>query len=57
MNPGSKSDLQDLCKFLEEKEVRLSPLLDDTIFSFDCSKAAFDHLYGGKHIGKVVIRI
>ncbi|KAI9044687.1 zinc-dependent alcohol dehydrogenase family protein [Aspergillus affinis] len=57
MNPGSKSDLQDLCKFLEEKAVRLGPLLDDTIFSFDCSKAAFDHLYGGKHIGKVVIRI
>lgn len=57
MNPGSKSDLQNLCKFLGEKSVHLEPLLDDTIFSFDDSKAAFDYLYAAKHMGKVVIRI
>ncbi|KAL4925344.1 zinc-dependent alcohol dehydrogenase family protein [Aspergillus undulatus] len=57
LNPGSKFDLQNLCKFLEEKAVRLEPLLDNTIFSFDNSKAAFDHLYAAKHMGKVVIRI
>lgn len=57
MNAGSKSDLQNLCKFLEEKAVRLEPLLDDTVFYFDNSKTAFDHLYAAKHMGKVVIRI
>lgn len=57
MNPGSKSDLQDLCQFLEEKAVRLEPLLDDTIFPFEDSRAAFEYLYAAKHMGKVVIKI
>lgn len=46
-----------MCKFLEEKEVQLKPLMDDKIFSFENSKAALDYLYAGKHMGKVVIRI
>ena len=46
-----------MCKFLEEKEVQLKPVLDRTIFSFEDSKAAFEHLYAAKHMGKVVIKI
>ncbi|KAL3450335.1 alcohol dehydrogenase [Aspergillus insuetus] len=57
INPGSKVDLQKLCKFLEEKEIQLKPLLDNTVFSFEESKAAFEHLYAAKHMGKVVIKI
>ncbi|CAG7939041.1 unnamed protein product [Penicillium olsonii] len=57
ITPGSKVDLQNVCKFLEEKEVQLKPLMDDKIFSFENSKAALDYLYAAKHMGKVVIRI
>ncbi|KAJ0413326.1 alcohol dehydrogenase [Aspergillus carlsbadensis] len=57
INPGSKVDLQSLCKFLDKKEVQLKPLLDDTIFPFEDSKAAFEYLYAAQHMGKVVIKI
>ncbi|KAK5675000.1 hypothetical protein LTS10_012412 [Elasticomyces elasticus] len=53
---GSKLDYQALSKFLEEKEVRLDPLIDRT-FSFDESSQAFDYLYSGKHVGKVIIKL
>ncbi|KAL2861881.1 alcohol dehydrogenase [Aspergillus pseudodeflectus] len=57
INPGSKADLQNFCNFLEEKKVQLKPLLDETVFDFEDSKTAFDHLYAAKHMGKVVIKI
>ncbi|KAK4973145.1 hypothetical protein LTR42_006439 [Elasticomyces elasticus] len=53
---GSKLDYQALSKFLEEKAVRLDPLIDRT-FSFDESSQAFDYLYSGKHVGKVIIKL
>ncbi|PNP79498.1 hypothetical protein FNYG_07114 [Fusarium nygamai] len=53
---GSKDDYLSLNKFLEEKKVSLAPLVD-RIFSFEESPAAFDYLYSGKHVGKVVIKI
>lgn len=52
---GSKTDHQNLCSFLSEKKVNLKPILDDVVFSFEDSQAAFDYLYAGKHMGKVVI--
>lgn len=54
---GSKIDQQNLCDFLTDKQVKLASLLDNTVFSFEDSQAAFDHLYAAKHMGKVVIRI
>lgn len=54
---GSKIDQQNLCDFLTEKEVGLKPLLDEAVFSFEESQAAFDYLYAAKHTGKVVIRM
>jgi threonine dehydrogenase-like Zn-dependent dehydrogenase len=54
---GSKIDQQNLCHFLAEKKVSLEPILDDKVFSFEDSKAAFDHLYAAKHMGKVVIKL
>ena len=55
---GSKQDHQDLCDFLEAKNVSLKGIVDPGIFSFEDSQAAFDALYDGtKHQGKIVIRI
>ncbi|KAF2797485.1 GroES-like protein [Melanomma pulvis-pyrius CBS 109.77] len=53
---GTKFDFQDVNKFLEEKNVRLDPILDRT-FNFDDSKAAYKYLEAGKHVGKVVIKV
>ncbi|KAF2255106.1 GroES-like protein [Trematosphaeria pertusa] len=51
---GSKQDFQDVNRFLEEKRVRLDPIIDRS-FAFDDAKAAFEYLESGKHVGKVVI--
>ncbi|KAH7210842.1 uncharacterized protein BKA55DRAFT_585682 [Fusarium redolens] len=53
---GSKEDYLNLNQFLQEKKVSLAPLVD-RVFSFNESPAAFDYLYSGKHVGKVVIKI
>ena len=54
---GSKVDFVALNKFFEENKVSLAPLVDERIFSFEEAGAAFDYLWSGKHVGKVVIRI
>lgn len=54
---GTKIDHQNLCGFLSEKKVNLKPILDDAVFSFEDSQAAFDYLYAGKHMGKVLIKL
>ncbi|KAL2164337.1 hypothetical protein VTH06DRAFT_3553 [Thermothelomyces fergusii] len=46
---GSKQDFIDLSRFLEEKQVSLSPLID-RVFPFDESPAALDYLYSGRRI-------
>ncbi|UPK96200.1 hypothetical protein LCI18_007135 [Fusarium solani-melongenae] len=53
---GSKSDFEKLNQFLEQNKVSLSPIID-RVFPFNESKAAFDYLDSGKHVGKIVIRI
>lgn len=54
---GSKLDFEALNSFLDEKQVRLDPLVDDKVFNFKDSQAALDYLWSGKHMGKVVIRV
>lgn len=54
---GSRDDYDNLNRFLEERNVSLKPLIDDRVFDFEDSQAAFDYLWSGKHVGKVVIRI
>ena len=54
---GSRDDFVALNKFFEDNKVSLAPLVDERIFSFDEVDAAFDYLWSGKHVGKVVIRI
>ncbi|KAJ7171608.1 alcohol dehydrogenase [Mycena crocata] len=53
---GPKIDFQNLDRFLEEKDVKLAPLIGN-VFSFDDSKAAFEHLRSGKATGRVVIKL
>lgn len=49
-------DYLELNRFLEEKKISLAPLID-RVFPFQESKAAFEYLYSGKHVGKVVIKV
>jgi NADPH:quinone reductase-like Zn-dependent oxidoreductase len=53
---GSKVDYQQLNEFLEQKKVSLAPIID-RVFPFQESKAAFDYLLSGKHVGKVIIQM
>ncbi|KAK4123071.1 NAD(P)-binding protein [Parathielavia appendiculata] len=53
---GSKQDYVELDRFLAEKKISLAPLVD-RVFPFDESPAAFDYLYSGSHVGKVVIKV
>ncbi|KAK5173658.1 uncharacterized protein LTR77_002339 [Saxophila tyrrhenica] len=53
---GSKIDYACLNAFIEEHNVRFKPLLDRT-FSFEEAPQAFDYLYSGKHVGKVIIKL
>jgi threonine dehydrogenase-like Zn-dependent dehydrogenase len=52
---GSKLDFEEMNRFLEERKVSFSPIID-RVFPFQESKAAFDYMYSGKHTGKVVIK-
>lgn len=54
---GSKLDFEQLNRFLEERKVDLSAVIDQRIFAFDDAPAAFDYLVSGKHTGKVVITL
>ncbi|KAK4172709.1 putative alcohol dehydrogenase [Triangularia setosa] len=53
---GSKEDFEELNRFLAEKKVSLAPLVDK-VFTFDESPTAFDYLYSGSHVGKVIIKV
>jgi len=53
---GSKVDFQNLNKFIEERKVKLQPLID-RVFKFDKSPEAFNYLDSGKHVGKIVIKL
>ncbi|KAH7625703.1 chaperonin 10-like protein [Sordaria sp. MPI-SDFR-AT-0083] len=53
---GSKQDYVSLIQFLVDKKVSLAPLVD-RVFAFDESPAAFDYLYSGSHVGKVIIKM
>ncbi|KPM40132.1 hypothetical protein AK830_g6408 [Neonectria ditissima] len=53
---GSKEDYKNLNQFLEQKNISFAKV-KDRVFLFDQSKAAFDHLYSGKHVGKIIIKV
>nr|WP_321983918.1 NAD(P)-dependent alcohol dehydrogenase [uncultured Lichenicoccus sp.] len=51
---GSRADLQDLLRVAMATE--LQPVIDQ-VFEFDEAPAAFERLLGGRHVGKIVIRL
>jgi NADPH:quinone reductase-like Zn-dependent oxidoreductase len=51
---GSRADFEGMNRFVAETRVR--PVID-RVFPFDQAAAAFAHLEGGGHFGKVVIRV
>lgn len=51
---GSRSMFEDLNRFVAVNRIR--PVID-SVFAFDQAKAAFAHLDGGRHFGKVVIKV
>ncbi|KAH7110275.1 hypothetical protein EDB81DRAFT_736283 [Dactylonectria macrodidyma] len=52
---GSKEDFVRMNHFLKEKKVRFSSTID-RVFPFHESKAAFDLLLSGGHVGKIIIK-
>lgn len=49
-------DFEDLCAFLDEKKVKIEPVIDK-VFSFEEAPEAFKYLASGKHVGKIVVKI
>lgn len=54
---GSRNDFEEMNRYLEEKKVRLSPLLVDRPFAFADAKDAYDRLESGRFHGKIVVKI
>ncbi len=50
---GSRRDLEDLCRTIEQHEIR--PVID-SVYAFNDAKAGWSHYAGRKVTGKVVIR-
>ena len=53
---GPRADLQAACNFLEEKNMRLTALID-RVFPFEHASGAFEYFGSGSHVGKVVVRL
>jgi alcohol dehydrogenase len=51
---GDRSGLIELTRVVAS--AGLKPVID-RVFDFDEARAAFDHLEGGTHMGKIVIRV
>jgi alcohol dehydrogenase len=51
---GDRSTLEDLVRSLTTRPIK--PVIEH-VFEFADSKAAFDHLLEGSHVGKIVIRV
>lgn len=54
---GSRSDFEDMNRYLQEKKVHFDPLLVDRPFAFANAKDAYDRLESGNFTGKIVIKI
>lgn len=43
-------------KLLDWKKIQLHPLIN-RVFDFRDTKEAFDYLYSGTHVGKVIVKV
>jgi NADPH:quinone reductase-like Zn-dependent oxidoreductase len=51
---GPRDRFEEMLRVYREKEV--TPVVDK-VFAFEEAKDALKYLYGGKHFGKVVVRV
>ncbi|KAF2744700.1 NAD(P)-binding protein [Sporormia fimetaria CBS 119925] len=51
---GPRDKLEEMLRFYEKHQIR--PVVD-RVFGFEEGREAFEYMYGGKHFGKVVVRV
>ena len=56
INAGSKNDMDDLCSALSATQMRIDDIID-SIYPFEKADEAMEHIWQGKQVGKVVIRL
>lgn len=54
---GTKSDFEEMNRYLEQNNVHFDVLLVDDPFTFDKAQDAYERLESGKSHGKVIIKI
>lgn len=54
---GSKADFEEMNRYIEDKKIRLDPLLAHPAYSFDQVQQAYDRLESGKFTGKIIIKV
>lgn len=53
---GSRIEFEELCAHLERRKIGLQSLVD-RVFAFGEAKEAFDYVWAGHHVGKVIVKI
>ncbi|KAM0324636.1 hypothetical protein ACHAQA_008026 [Verticillium albo-atrum] len=56
INGGSKHELEDLCVAVEATKMRFHDTID-SVFPFEQSEEAIEHVWQGKQVGKVIIEL
>lgn len=53
---GTRSDFEEMNRYLEENSIHFKPLLVDVPFTFADAQKAYERLASGKFYGKIVIK-
>ncbi|KAF2730599.1 NAD(P)-binding protein [Polyplosphaeria fusca] len=56
INVGSRADFEDMNRLIESNDIRFNELIDKK-FEFERAGEAFEYLWSGQHVGKIVIEI
>lgn len=56
INVGSRLDFEDMNRFVSANLLRFEDIIDKR-FTFDQAAEAFEHIWSGNHVGKIVIEI
>lgn len=52
---GSRMQFDDMNRAIDANKIK--PVVDDKIFNFEETKAAYQHMWDQKHFGKTVIKV
>ncbi|KAK1239337.1 hypothetical protein MKX07_008825 [Trichoderma sp. CBMAI-0711] len=53
---GTRLDFESLNAHLAQRKIALKTLVDK-VFAFDEAKEAFDYMYAGRHVGKIIVKV